>query len=168
MYVEEFAQYCDEVTRDFESKPLPGLMRECHAIFLEGERDIFANQVAPDGEAWAARKDSAGHPLLNLSGALMAAATGGPGHVVRLEGRSMEAGVQKASEGSLAGAGVHQYGATIVPKRKKFLSFVVDGVRRFAKKVFIPARPYVGANYETQTRMADVVTEGFREEVFDR
>lgn len=168
MYVEEFAQYCDEVSRDFESQPLPGVMRECHEIFLMGERDMFANQVGPDGEAWAARKDSAAHPILNLFGALMAAATGGPGHVVRVEDRSLEAGVQKAAEGSLAGAGVHQYGATIVPVRKKFLSFVVDGVRRFAKKVVIPARPYIGANYETQTAMADAVTEGVRREVFDR
>jgi hypothetical protein len=48
MYVEQFAQYCDEVSRDFESQPLPGVMRECHEIFLVGERDIFANQVGPD------------------------------------------------------------------------------------------------------------------------
>lgn len=169
MYVEEFAQYCDEVDRDFAAAPLPSVMRECHEIFIEGERDIFANQVAPDGEQWAARKDSEPHPVLNLTGALLAAATGGPGHVVRIEDRSLEAGVQKAETGSLAGAAVHQYGATIVPRVKKFLSWVTpSGVRRFAKKVVIPARPYIGANYETQTRMADTITEGVRREVFDR
>lgn len=169
MYVEEFAQYCDEVANDFASAPLTSTMQECHDVFLQGERDIFMQAVAPDGEAWAPRKDNASHPLLNLSGTLYNAATGGPGHVVNIGERSMEAGVAKGTSGSLAGAAVHQFGATIVPRVKKFLSWVTPaGVRRFAKKVFIPARPYIGVNAETQGMMYDVISEGVRREVFDR
>jgi len=40
-------------------------------------------------------------------------------------------------------ASVHEFGAVIVPRTKKFLSWIgEDGVRRFAKRVVIPARPY--------------------------
>lgn len=40
----------------------------------------------------------------------------------------------------------HEYGVTIVPKKKKALHFVVDGVEVFAKSVTLPARSYVRAS----------------------
>jgi len=40
-------------------------------------------------------------------------------------------------------ASVHEFGAIIVPRVKDWLSWIgEDGVRRFAKRVVIPARPY--------------------------
>ncbi len=41
-------------------------------------------------------------------------------------------------------AAVHEFGATIYPKRAKMLSWIgEDGERIFAKRVRIPARPYL-------------------------
>lgn len=37
---------------------------------------------------------------------------------------------------------VHEYGATITPKRRPFLVFEINGELVFARKVVIPARPY--------------------------
>jgi phage gpG-like protein len=40
-------------------------------------------------------------------------------------------------------ARIHEFGGVIVPKRKKYLRFVVDGKTVFAKRVVIPKRPYI-------------------------
>jgi len=40
--------------------------------------------------------------------------------------------------------GVHQFGATIVPKDAKALCFMLGSRVVFAEKVTIPARPYLG------------------------
>lgn len=40
-------------------------------------------------------------------------------------------------------APTHEYGAIIYPRKKKALSFEVDGKRVFAKKVIVPARPFL-------------------------
>lgn len=41
-------------------------------------------------------------------------------------------------------AATHQRGATIKPKRARFLAFQIDGKPVFAKSVTIPARPFLG------------------------
>jgi phage gpG-like protein len=50
----------------------------------------------------------------------------------------------KARIGSpLKYAPVHEYGATITPKNAKMLVFEIGGQKVFAKKVTIPARPFL-------------------------
>ena len=44
--------------------------------------------------------------------------------------------------------GIHEFGGTITPKRKKFLRFQVEGKVIFTKKVTIPARPYMAPSLE--------------------
>lgn len=167
MTPDQFTNRISDIGRRFESEPLTEVMDECHTALVDGSRYMFANAVGPNGQIWPSRRmGRSQHPLLNQSGELYAAATGGAGHVHRTGYREVIYGVQKAGSGSRAGAAVHQYGATIVPRFKKMLSFVVDGIRYFAKKVVIPARPYIGCSSETRDICREIVAEGFHEKVF--
>jgi hypothetical protein len=169
MTPDQFTNRISDIGQRFEREPLTDVMDECHTALVDGSRYMFANAVGPDGEVWPQRRlGTSRHPLLNQTGELYAAATGGAGHVHRTGYREVIYGVQKAASGSRAGAAVHQYGATIVPRFKKFLSFVVDGIRYFAKKVVIPARPYIGCSSETRDICRETIAEGFREKVFQQ
>ena len=155
----EFADHMTDVERQFEHAPLSEATRACYGLLVDGTRKMFSTQTNPWGAPWPVRVDSFGHPILNKSGALQDAATGGSGSVTRIGGRSVEYGVQKASEGSLAGAAVHQYGATIRAKKAPFLVFRLapSGPLIRKKQVTIPARPYLGATDETQEKCGQVI-----------
>lgn len=66
--------------------------------------------------------------------------------------KSIQAGVEHVAKttvrcrvySDLIYAGVHEFGMTIYPRTKKFLSWIdwATGKRIFAKRVTIPARPY--------------------------
>lgn len=60
--------------------------------------------------------------------------------VVHVKDRVAEAGIPA---NALRYALAHEFGVTIYPKKAKVLRFVIDGKEIFAKKVKIPARPYV-------------------------
>ena len=92
-----------------------------------GIRENFASQSGPGGETWPARKvPGDGHPLLQQSGALIQAATGGTGNVTNVTPRELSTGVDKGGGGGgIPGAGAHQHGYGN-----------------------IPARPYLGASEE--------------------
>jgi phage gpG-like protein len=68
------------------------------------------------------------HPLGNLTNNIG----------VRREGNTVLAGVF-----GVVYAKVHEFGGVIVPRRKKFLAFQVNGEWVFTKKATIPARPYL-------------------------
>lgn len=51
-------------------------------------------------------------------------------------------------------AAVHEFGATITPKRAQFLHFTVNGEEVFTKSVTIPARPYLRPAFDSQQRAA--------------
>jgi phage gpG-like protein len=169
MYVEEFAVELDELGSRFASSPLTGTLEKCYATIIDGEREMFAEQTGPDGLPWVPRQERLeSHPLLNRSGTLLAAATGGSGHIKRIGDRELITGVQKGTEGSLAGARIHQLGGTIRAVRAEFLSFRLNGKWVRTKQVTIPARPFIGANSATITKLYDVVSEGVLAEVFHR
>lgn len=170
MNAAEFSAAVEAMSRDLEAAPLTEAMERCHDHVAGGIRDCFQEGIGPDGEIWPKRVDKATHSLLRKSGALEAAWTeeGAPGHVKRIGYREMQIGVQKAAEGSLAGAMVHQYGATIYPKVKKFLVFMLEGIGLvFAKKVTIPARP-VGPTDEAIGNCRAEIGDAVRAEVFRR
>jgi len=50
-------------------------------------------------------------------------------------------------------AAIHQFGGTIVPKTAKRLAFTLRGKSVFAKKVTIPARPYLGVSTENKAEI---------------
>jgi len=169
MNVAEFGTHLDSIGNRLASGALPNTLEKCYATIIEGEKQIFADKVGPDGEAWPERQEQVEkHPLMNKTGALMAAATGGPGHVKRIGDRQLIVGVQKGTSGSLAGAAIHQYGGTIRAVRAQFLRFRLNGKWVMAKQVKIPARPYVGINPETHNKLFDDIGDGVMGEVFGR
>ena len=143
-------------------------------IGAELKRGI-ADGRSPDGTPFKPlarpRPNGGGQPLRD-TGALLASLGGGAGHVERTEGNTLVVGT------NLDYAATHQYGATILPAKGKYLSIPLtaaakrsggaanypgDLVGRYgkvggvlldagsgepqyalAKKVTIPARPFVG------------------------
>jgi phage gpG-like protein len=82
------------------------------------------------GADWPARS-SGGHPLLLLSGTLR-------------NSLHVSAGGDSVKVGSpTIYAAIHQLGGVIVPKSAKRLVFSAGGKKVFAKKVTIPARPFL-------------------------
>ena len=95
----------------------------------------FDDEADPFGNEWAPLKSRDGRAL-QKDGHLLSSF-----HVVR-----------SGPDGFAIGSNerwvhVHQYGATIRPKGKKWLRFVMNGEVVFRKQVVIPARPMLpGAN----------------------
>ncbi|KAF0231662.1 MAG: hypothetical protein FD175_570 [Beijerinckiaceae bacterium] len=106
-------------------------------------RRITSEKTAPSGAAWKPNRE--GTPILYKSGALA---------------RSIDYSVSgdTAIIGSgLIYAGVHQNGATIVPKKAKRLVFRLGNRTVFARKVTIPARPFIGLSSENAEDVIDQV-----------
>lgn len=147
--VDEFLRDIEETEGELEHE-LSAALELCRPVILEAINQNFRTGSTA-GRAWPPRKDEGfGHPLLVKTGELMAAAgqTGAPGHIDRLvsdeDGKALEIGVEATGNGSLAGAAVHNFGATIRPVEKQYLSWVDSGgVRHFAKQVTIPQREYM-------------------------
>ena len=89
---------------------------------------------APDGTPWPARHPAnpSPHALLNQHGGL----------VDSIEGAA--SGDTAVWGSSLVYARIHQLGGDIVPTEKRFLKFAGGDGDVFARKVTLPARPYLG------------------------
>jgi len=90
-------------------------LRECKELVRGSIKGNFDGTTAPDGGAWPARKPRPGddgHPLLNDTGFLKAAALGlGPGGFEELGGREMSIGIDTGVEmGGIPGANAHDHG----------------------------------------------------------
>lgn len=90
------------------------------AVVLKNElKRMMQAGVSPDGTPYAplkhARPNGKSHPLWD-TGALVRSVGAGAGHVERISGDSLEIGT------NLEYAAVHQYGATITPKKGKYLA----------------------------------------------
>ncbi len=98
----------------------------------EMARQGFVHGESPGGEPWAPLKFRAGQPLRD-TGRLMNSIT----HRVSRDYIEVGTNVKYAA--------VHQFGATIRPKRGKFLVFKPRGASNpiFAREVTIPARPFL-------------------------
>lgn len=110
---------------------------------------IRSEKTAPDGARWLPNKG--GTSTLYRSGALA---------------RSIDyavAGDTAIIGSGLIYAGVHQNGATIVPKKAKRLVFRLGNRTIFAKKVKIDARPFLGLSAENRTRILDQTARFLRE-----
>lgn len=146
----------------------PGLLRILGDYGRDSTRRRFIAQTGPDGspwkglsEAYAAIKPS-GYGILYLSGALEGSVT-------------YRSGASSVSWGSpMVYAAVHQFGATIVPKNAKALSFVLGdtfaagnsgamGTRQAflvqVQSVTIPARPYLGISTEDREEIPQLAGE---------
>ena len=72
MRVEDFPGYCQAVAAAFADDPLATSMAECESILAAGFAGNFAARQDSGGVPWPARRDSKPHPLLQLTGALLA------------------------------------------------------------------------------------------------
>lgn len=104
----------------------------------------FDNSSTAGGIAWPPRKDKKPHPLLRLSRALEAAATGrGPGHVQSIADNELVYGV-----GGIIYAARQNYGD-------------VPGSRdRLGRRMNIPAREYMAISEGTVDEIAEKFADG--------
>jgi hypothetical protein len=97
-------------------------LKECREVVRGDIKGSFDSESAPDGGAWPKRKPwpgDDGHPLLNDTGFLKAAALGqGPGSFEDLDGRSMSIGIDTSvDEGGIPFADIHDRGSSRMPER---------------------------------------------------
>jgi len=147
--VENLAAELNEMNQRLATASLEDALRSCLPVLRAGEADNFSRAIDSDGNAWPPRKEVGdGHPLLNDTGALLAAATGtGPGAVDHVEPRELAFGVDKGVDlGGLPGAAVHQ-----------------NGYPPFN----IPQREWLYANEETLDKSAEEFADGAVVAVFE-
>jgi phage gpG-like protein len=106
----------------------------------------FHTGTDPYGRPWKPLTSRQGQPLRN-SGRLMNSVT------YQVEGTSVVIGT------NVKYAPTHQFGATIVPKQKPSLKFMVNGHWVSVKKVTIPARPMFPLNGLPAPWSDDIVAE---------
>ena len=112
---------------------------------MQTRRRVEEEKTAPDGTPWKPNRE--GTSILLRSGEHLR------------DSIAYEVGAGEVSWGSSwEYAHVHQDGAVITAKGKA-MSFMAGGKRRFAKKVTIPARPFVGLSAANGTEIVEVVTD---------
>lgn len=127
MTPDEAIQFVRDIPRNLGAVDLTRPLGDCRDVVRESIRENFANQSAPDGTGWQPRKpnpDDDGHPLLDDTGFLKAAALGlGPGGFDDLSSKEMSIGIDKSVDlGGIPGAQAHDRGnpSTNLPQREFF------------------------------------------------
>ncbi len=111
-------------------------------------RRITDEKTAPSGEAWP--PNAAGTSTLFDTGRNLLNSVGSTADATSAEwGATWEH------------ANVHQDGMVIEPKAAASLAFSIGGQMVFAKKVTVPARPFVGLSPDNETEMVEVITDFF-------
>ncbi len=115
----------------------------------------FRDETGPDGAKWAplhpayaAIKRGAG--ILRVSGM-----SGGLMGLVTVA-TDEAAGTVEVGTNKIYGA-IHQFGGVIKPKRGKALAFRLGGRLVLAKKVTIPARPYLGISADDAAEIEAII-----------
>lgn len=109
-------------------------LKECREIVRGDVRKNFESESAPDGAAWPKRKPNPhddGHPLLDDTGFLKAAALGvGPGGFDDVNNRRLDIGIDKSVDlGGIIAADVHDLGLENMPERH-FFAATEEGLDR--------------------------------------
>ena len=122
------------------------LILEAAGATIESQtrRRLAEEKTAPDGAAW--KPNRAGTPILVASGHLLASIH------YRVMGDEVRIG------SGLVYAAIHQLGGTIEPKSASRLVFPgVGGGLVFARRVTLPARPYLGVSAANRTELEGVL-----------
>nr|WP_294547666.1 phage virion morphogenesis protein [uncultured Rhodopila sp.] len=141
-----------------------GMLRAIGAALVETTHQRFERGRDPQGQPW--KPWSRGYAAITKSNSILRG-RGGAGGLMQsvtfaVDGRGVRVGSNKIY------AGVHQFGATIVPVKAKALFFFVGGAggRVFpvhAKKVTIPARPYLGFGPADRAAVHEIVLAELRQ-----
>jgi phage virion morphogenesis protein len=124
------------------------VMRDIATYGENSTRDRFATGIGPDGNPWKPShrvQERGGKTLID--------------HNNLVNSITNDSGDDYAAWGTnVIYALMHQEGGVIQPKSAKNLFFKLpDGTGRFAKKVTIPARPYLGINLDDEANIVDIV-----------
>ena len=106
-------------------------LEECKPHVAMGIAENFDTQSDPEGIPWPPRRDNKPHPLLQETGKMRAAATGGPGAIEEVAADSLTMGVSLQA----------------VP----YAGFQNDGTRN------IPAREYMGVGEATEAECERII-----------
>lgn len=106
-------------------------------------RRLLEEKRAPDGNPWRPNRTST--PILYRSGALARSID------YAVSGRQIRVG------SGLVYAGLHHQGGTIVPKQARRLAFRLGGRLVFARRVVLPARPFLGISAGNAEDLLDAV-----------
>ncbi|KXV50542.1 hypothetical protein AD945_01810 [Gluconobacter albidus] len=127
----------------------PQAVLEAIALELEDNtRRRFTTNVAPDGSQWVPLNPAYASgrkplPILVQSGRLRNDLSS------EVRGHTIIVG------SAVPYAAVHQFGATIIPSTKNSLAFNMGGKMVHAKKVVIPARPFLGFGAEDRVAVVE-------------
>tara|TARA_R110002020_G_scaffold15555_35_gene55431 strand:- start:9544 stop:10041 length:498 start_codon:yes stop_codon:yes gene_type:complete len=118
-------------------------------------RRISDEKTAPDGTPW--KENRTGTPILHQTGRNL------------LDSVAFVSDADSAEWGATwEFAHVHQDGAVIEPRTAKMLRFKGPNGVIFAKKVTIPARPFVGLSDANREEISDLVTDFFGDLIRER
>jgi phage virion morphogenesis protein len=137
---------------------IPAAMKNIGQVLVKGVRERFAQQKAPDGQPWKPlnpdyAKGKRGTKILQeqgMRGGLLGSIT----YVAGAD--SVAIGTNK-----VYGA-IHQFGGTIVPRTGDALIFRLGNRVVFARKVVIPARPFLGLSDADRAAILEVVGDHIR------
>jgi phage virion morphogenesis protein len=130
--------------------PLIACLKNIGVALVKSTRARFAAQAGPDGKPWAKlnpdyAKGKRGPKILQEHGHLLGSI------VYQLTGRRLAVGT------NLVYGAIHQFGGVIVPRSASALVFRMGGHLVFARKVTIPARPYLGVSPGDQKTILGII-----------
>ncbi len=130
-----------------------GRARKKIGAFTKAQQRASYGKTPQGGDTAAFSRFAGGKRILITSGLLMRSVT-----------FAVDAGANLVRVGTNLKYGrIHQLGGVIVPKNRKFLRFPIGGGQfMFAKKVTMPARPYLVVRPEDPGRLAEAARDYLR------
>lgn len=135
-----------------------GMMRAIGDALVGTTHRRFESGRDPEGKPWAPW--SRGYAAITQSRSILRGRSGNAGLMGSVTFK-VEAGAVRVGSNKVYAA-IHQFGGDIVPKTKKALFFFMGGAGGVvfgihAKKVTIPARPYLGFGPADRTAVREIV-----------
>lgn len=158
--------------KELATHPL-GLMQDAATLLENSTRERFRTSRGPGGIPWppSGRQRFAGQPSKGGVGP-------NPGGRTLVDRGNLLASVTSIASQDRAEVGiiaktpsakfayVHQFGATIRPKKGPFLVFTApSGHKVFARSVTIPARPFIGVDEEDRRDLLEAWTARLEAEI---
>lgn len=124
--------------------PLKVLTRAIAGRLEASTHKRFERETDPEGKAWKKSKKESGKTL-TVSGLLNQSISSAYDEKQAVVGTN------------LVYAAIHQFGGVIKPKAKRALCFNINGQTVFARKVTMPARPFLGISDDDIDSVKDIV-----------